>query len=59
MVRLNIPSLQQVIKNLLDTSDLVRRELVKTALNPPRIKLSNVTQGDLGAGVPKDTVGSD
>jgi hypothetical protein len=37
MARLNVPSLQQVIKNLFDTSDLVRRELVKTTLNPPRI----------------------
>jgi len=37
MARSNIPSLQQVIKNLFDTSDLVRRAWVKTALNPPRI----------------------
>jgi len=37
MARLNVPSLQQVIKNLFDTPDLVRKELVKTALKPPRI----------------------
>lgn len=37
MAGLNVPSLQQVIKNLHDTSDMVRRDLVRTALNPPRI----------------------
>lgn len=34
---LRVPSLQQVIKNLYDTSSMVQRELVRTALNPPRI----------------------
>jgi hypothetical protein len=48
MARLNIPSLQQLIKNLLDTSDLVRRELVKTPQSAAD-QLSNVAQGDLGA----------
>ena len=37
MAKLNVPSLQQVIKNLYDTPDMVQRALVKTALNPPRI----------------------
>jgi hypothetical protein len=37
MARLKVPSLQQVIKNLFDTPDLVRKELVKTAIKPPRI----------------------
>ena len=37
MAKLNVPSPQQVIKNLYDTPDMLRRELVKTALNPPRI----------------------
>jgi hypothetical protein len=37
MAKLNVPSLQQVIKNLYDTSDMVRYELVRMALNKPRI----------------------
>jgi hypothetical protein len=37
MAKLKVPSLQQVIKNLFDNSELVQRELIRTALNPPRI----------------------
>jgi len=41
-----------VIKNLLETSDLVRRELVKTALNPPRISYRMLHKATLEFGVP-------
>ena len=47
MAKLNVPSLQQVIKNLFDTPDLVRRELVRTALNPPRISYRSLHRATL------------
>lgn len=37
MTVLNVPSLQQVMKNLHDSSEMVRHDLLKMALNPPRI----------------------
>ena len=54
MPELNVPSLQQVMKNLHDNADTVRRGLVRTALNPPRISyraLHRATQDRVCFGV--------
>jgi hypothetical protein len=59
MVVLKVPSLQQVMKNLHDSVDMVRRDLVKTALNPPRISyrvLHRATQDRVCLGVALDQI---
>lgn len=59
MTVLNVPSLQQVMKNLHDTSEMVCRDLVRTAMNPPRISyrmLHRATQDRVCFGVPLDQI---